>query len=108
MEHKDNDKIRFDEARRFIADQLENHLTLESVARHMQISTRTLTRIFRRCSGESFHEHLQELRLNEARRLLETGSVPVAEIAQKLGFCDSGYFGKVFKKRFGFPPGKFR
>ena len=106
--HNDNDRVRYDEAKRYIADQIETHLTLEKVANHMKISSRTLARIFRRCSGESFHNYLQQHRLNEAKRLLSTGKIPISEVAQQLGFCDAGYLGKVFKKHFGFTPGQFK
>ena len=106
--NEDADDLRFDEARRYIGDQIENPLTLGSVAAHLQISPSTLSRVFRRCAGIPFHQYLLDQRLNAARTLLEKGNCSLAVIAQKLGFCDAGYFGKAFKKKFGISPGKFR
>lgn len=103
----DRGEMRFHDALRFMDDQLERHLTLESVAAHLHVSPRTLARTFRRCGGIPFHRRLLALRLERARRLLEEGALPLAEIALSAGFGDAGYFGKVFKKHFGVTPGKF-
>ncbi|MBQ9501454.1 MAG: helix-turn-helix domain-containing protein [Lentisphaeria bacterium] len=103
----DRGELRFSEALRFMDDRLECRLTLESVASHLRVSPRTLSRTFRRCGGVSFHRWLLARRLERARVLLEEGEVPLAEIALSTGFGDPGHFGKVFKKHFGVTPGKF-
>lgn len=102
------DDLRFDEARRCIGDRIEEHLTLASVAAQLQISPSTLARLFLRCAGIPFHRYLLEQRLDAARNMVEQGNTSLAVIAQRLGFCDAGYLGKVFKKKFGVSPGKFR
>ena len=103
----DRGEMRFRDALRFMDDQLECPLTLDSVAAHLHVSPRTLARVFRRYGGVPFHRRLLALRLERARRLLEEGALPLAEVASSAGFSDAGYFGKVFKKHFGVAPGKF-
>lgn len=104
---RDRSEMRYNEALRFMDDQLECRLTLESVAAHLRVSPRTLARTFRRNGGVPFHRSLLALRLERARLLLEEGALPLAEVASSAGFSDAGYFGKVFKKHFGVAPGKF-
>ena len=50
--------------------------------------------------------YLNEVRLQEARRLLEKGSLNVAEVARRVGIPNANYFGRIFRKRFGCPPSR--
>ena len=100
-------EMQFSEALRFMDDQLECKLTLESVASHLHVSPRTLARSFLLNGGIPFHRCLLFRRLERARVLLEEGVLSLAEIALATGFSDAGHFGKVFKKYFGVTPGNF-
>ncbi len=50
--------------------------------------------------------YLNEVRLQEARRLLEEGTLNVAEVARRVGIPNANYFGRIFRKRFGCPPSR--
>ncbi|MFB5268249.1 helix-turn-helix domain-containing protein [Paenibacillus enshidis] len=79
-------------------------LTLSSLAERLRISPRQLQRGFKARFGHSPMEHLIGIRLEHAKRLLEQGNRPVAQIAEEVGYPDSYYFSRLFKKKTGLSP----
>lgn len=53
-------------------------------------------------------QHVQNLRLEEAERLLSDSDMPVEEVAERVGFKDSSYFIRLFRKRRGMTPHRYR
>ena len=64
-----------------------------------------LSAIYKKETGTSLLEFINQARLDEAERLLEQG-MTVAEVAEKAGFRDSTYLIRVFKKKRGVTPGQ--
>jgi len=52
--------------------------------------------------------YLQEIRINTARDLLKTSNLSISEIADKVGYQDSGYFTTLFKKQLSTTPNAYR
>ncbi len=65
---------------------LSDGLTVDDLARHANVSTRTLTRMFRAATGLPPGEWLQQERLRSARRLLESTDLPVEQVARSAGY----------------------
>jgi acetamidase/formamidase/AraC-like DNA-binding protein len=85
-------------------------LTAGRIARAEGISERYLQKLFEQ-SGVSFSHYLRDRRLQRARAaLIAPGDVhaSVAEVAYRCGFGDAANFNRLFKERFGAPPGAFR
>ena len=53
-------------------------------------------------------EHIKNLRIEEAKRLLAETDLPVSRIADRVGFTDYNYFCRVFKRETGMPAKKYR
>lgn len=84
-------------------------LSLESLARHMQISTRTLSTVINGHYGCSFAEYINRYRLKEAKRLLvEKRSSTVLDIMYAAGFNSKATFNGVFKRTEGVTPSQYR
>ena len=58
--------------------------------------------------GIGIAEHIKNIRIKEARRLLKETNLAVHEIADKIGFNDYNYFCRVFKKEVGMPAKQYR
>lgn len=82
-------------------------LNRAQVAAALSISISTLARTFDLYCSYTFTEFLTSVRLEAAKKLLNSGTCRVSEVAQLCGFSDPGYFSKVFKKAFGVPPNKY-
>lgn len=72
------------------------------------IPARTLKRRFKRATGSTLIDYLQNLRIEEAKRLLETGNKPLDEIAYAAGYDDPSFFRRLFKRKTGLNPGEYR
>jgi len=72
------------------------------------IPERTLKRRFKVATGNTLIDYLQNLRIEEAKRLLESGSMPVDEISVESGYDDPSFFRRLFKRRTGLTPSQYR
>ncbi|MBO4665200.1 MAG: helix-turn-helix domain-containing protein [Bacteroidaceae bacterium] len=81
----------------------------EQLAQDMNISRSNFYRRFQKYSGtSSASEYIRKIRLNEGRRLLQTTTLSIAEVAYNVGFSSSQYFAKCFKEQFGITPKEAR
>ena len=86
------------------------NLSAARIARFEGISERYLQKLFEQ-NGETFSHYLRERRLQRARAALTAPGdlrTPVADVAYACGFGDAANFNRLFKERFGLPPGAFR
>ncbi|NOK19682.1 GlxA family transcriptional regulator [Corallococcus carmarthensis] len=91
---------------------LEAHLcgpvTLTGAAVAASLGERTLLRRFRKATGDTPLDYVQRLRVEAARRLLETTPRTVEDIAQAIGYADTTSFRRRFKARTGLTPDAYR
>ncbi len=80
--------------------------TLEDMSREAGVCISSLRAAFRAATGETPARIRNSLRLTHAYERLRHGHHTVAEISDKLGFCDPFHFSKAFKREFGFPPSR--
>lgn len=95
-----------------IRDYLDEHfqepLRAEKLAKRANISVATLSRHFKRTVGVGLESYLQNLRIEEAKRLLNTGSLPIFQVAQSCGFKSASHFTRFFRRKNGCSPEEFR
>jgi transcriptional regulator GlxA family with amidase domain len=82
--------------------------TLEDIAKQFDMSPRNFSRRFKLAIGKTPIKYLHELRLNNAKELLQSSNLTVAEIAYKVGYNDMSYFAKLFKKELYVSPKEYR
>jgi AraC-like DNA-binding protein len=88
--------------------QIDQPLTLEGVARSVNLTGTTLTHLLKAETGKSFKKLLDEIRLDKAQDLLAYTDAPVQRIAEGSGFPDQGHFARRFKDRTTLTPSEFR
>lgn len=95
-----------------VQDWLEGHHTeavsVAQLARVARLGLRTFTRRFTRATGDTPSEYLQRLRMETAKRLLESTDQSVDEVAAGCGYTDLTAFCRRFKAVTGLPPGRYR
>lgn len=92
----------------YIQSNFTRDLTLKEVAGHVGVSKSYLSRIFPEYAGKHFCSYLQQLRIERAKELLRFTDDHIYEIASKVGFWNSRYFGKVFRDMVGMTPADYR
>jgi transcriptional regulator GlxA family with amidase domain len=66
---------------------------------------RSLKRRFRAAAGAAPINYVQNMRIDEAKRLLETGGASFEDVAGEVGYDTPAFFRRVFRSRTGFTPG---
>lgn len=87
---------------------LEEPITLEGMAARCAMSTRTFTRHFRDATGTTPLQWLLTLRIDEARRLLETTTLSIDEVAERCGFGTTLSLRTHFRGRLDTTPTNYR
>jgi AraC family transcriptional regulator len=82
--------------------------TLTELAAIAGVHPGHLTRAFRRYFGQSIGGYVRDRRLDWSARQLTGSSQSLSTIAGAAGFSDQSHFTRVFRRRFGCPPGAFR
>lgn len=85
-----------------------NGLTLASLAEMVFVSPVWLSHLLKEKTGKTFLEILTEHRMERAKQLLMDLSLKSYEVAEKVGYKDTDYFTKQFKKYTAMTPGEFR
>jgi len=83
-------------------------LTRKEIAKGANLSARHLDRCFREQMGITPMAYLNRFRLRQSRRLLVSSPLNISEIAATVGFSDSGYFSRVFRRDMGMSPSEYR
>lgn len=90
-----------------IKDNLDNELlSVEDIAAKVGFSRAQLHRKLKALTNKSAGQLVNEIRLNEAKRMLENKIGSVSEIAYSVGYSNMSYFTKSFKEKFGVLPSK--
>ncbi|MDQ0746283.1 AraC family transcriptional regulator of arabinose operon [Streptomyces africanus] len=82
--------------------------TVRSLAEQVSLSPSRFAHLFSRQLGRSPMRALREARLRHAARLLEGTDLPVERVAAASGFASPFHFNRVFRERYGTPPGAYR
>lgn len=83
-------------------------ITPGSISKDMFLSQSYVSRRFHSETGETLSGYINRVRIENAKKLLTGSDVPVSSIAINVGFSDPNYFSRVFKKREGISPEKYR
>jgi AraC-like DNA-binding protein len=90
--------------RNYLLEHVSEPFELARVAEHFGMSRASLCRAARRVAGRTVLDIAEELKIDWARTLLDSGAVNVGEAARRVGYSDPFYFSRVFKKRTGLSP----
>ena len=93
---------------RYIEDNLDSKLDLETVATALHYSKYHLHRIFTKIVGLTIHEYVQRRQLTEAAKLLVFSKRPIIEIALISGYESQQAFTSIFKAMYKMTPTDFR
>jgi transcriptional regulator GlxA family with amidase domain len=95
-------------AQRRMEATLQQGFRLSKLAAHLAVSERTLNRRFKRAVGDAPLEYLQTLRVEVAKRLLESGRIGLDDVSERVGYGDLSTFRQLFKRKTGLSPREYQ
>jgi len=91
-----------------IAQQLHESITLKVLAEKFHMNSSYLSVLFKKETGKTISEYIQEMRIKKAMELLGDPQIRIYEVAEQVGFQTSAYFTYLFKKHTGRTPQEYR
>lgn len=92
----------------FIDEYYASDISVDQAAALIHMSKSAFMRFFREVTGQSFVGYLNRFRVAKAELLLSGSDLSIAEISQRVGFCDQSYFGLVFRNLTNMTPREFK
>lgn len=94
-------------ASRFMEQHYNEHISLDQLCDHVNLSKSTLLRAFTKQMGLTPYRYLESVRFGKAKELLGTGALPI-DVAMLTGFSDQSHFTHDFSRYFGITPAAYR
>lgn len=86
----------------------ENILTLKNISKLYYINEKYLGKMFKQQMGITFHEYINNLRLEKSKALLISTNKNIIDIALESGFQNVTYYNRVFMKKYNITPSKYK
>ena len=108
--HKDSGNVSSlaEEIHEYLNGHLDQHITIESLAKQFCINPTTIKTVFRETFGNSVAAHTHEHRMEKAAELLKGSDLSLAEIATAVGYKNQSKFTQAFKESYGTLPKDYR
>lgn len=91
-----------------VGEQLDRPLHVESLAAHVRLSQSHFCRAFKTSTGETPHAYIMRRRLDRACKMMLESEESLSQIAFACGLADQAHLSRLFRRRFGVTPWKWR
>ncbi len=93
---------------KYIKENYNKIIKLSDIAKNFGYNADYLSQIFKKYTGKSFATYLTEIRINEAKKLMDSEENKIKDIALKVGYSNEMYFSTAFKKCTGVSPTEYK
>lgn len=97
-----------DSAKRWIIKNLDQSITIEKIAKQVYMNSTYFSEYFKTQTGETVLDYVTRVRIEKAKELLVTTDFKIYDISHMVGYNDTKYFSKLFKKYYGEVPSKYK
>ena len=91
-----------------IQKEFSQNITIQQIAEEVYMSSSHLQALFKKETGKTINDYITAVRIEKARKLLKDPAIKIYEVANRVGYQDTNYFTKVFKKYVGINPLDYR
>jgi len=107
-QYKSNDIEKIDTVYNYVLNNFKSDLSLKDIALRCNMNTAAFCRYFKKKTGKTFKDFMNEIRLGNAAKLLLKGDLTMAEVAFESGFNNPSYFNRLFKRMNGITPKEYQ
>lgn len=105
-DYKNKQKIQ--QAIEYIKENYDKDLNMAVVSNHISMNYSLFSYAFKQYAGNNFVNYLKEIRIEEAKRLLEETDMKVIDVSSRVGYENEKHFMKTFKASCGVSPTEYR
>lgn len=95
-------------AKQYIDDHYTEKINLSIISSALNVSTYYLSHVFKSENKKNITEYITDKRLEKSCELLKTTDLSLVDISEKVGFNDTNYFYRIFKKKINITPKQYR
>lgn len=99
---------RIHKARAYILAHIGEPVTTGALAKELGLNRTYLCKMFAEETGQTPGKYVTNVKMEEARRLMDITAKPISEIAEYLGYSSQSHFQRVFRKCTGMTPGQYK
>ncbi|MED1562477.1 hypothetical protein AJ85_02350 [Alkalihalobacillus alcalophilus ATCC 27647 = CGMCC 1.3604] len=103
-----NGRVIVESVRQYMDEHYGSEISLSSLSEMFHINSAYLSELFKNQVGENFSDYLTNVRMEKAQTFLKERQLKIIDVANLVGFSNSGYFSTVFKKHFQQTPIEYR
>ncbi len=103
-----NPRDMIDEIKKYIANNIENNISMGQVSRHVAMDYSYFSKYFKRMTGKSFTEFLTDEKMKYCKKLLAESNIKINELAWKMGYNNTGNFSRAFRNYTGKWPTEYK
>jgi len=92
----------------FIIKNYSDPISIAFIAEQVNLSPNYLCLLFKKETGKTMNEYIEQIRIEKSKELLENGTMKINEIAKRVGYNNPNYFTAVFRKITGMYPSEYR
>lgn len=92
----------------YIHDHYKENITREHIADALFMTPEYLAKLYKRKTGQTIKDCINQYRIEQAKKLLQSGEQNISDVAVSVGYENFSYFSTVFKKYEGISPGEYR
>ncbi len=96
-----------EKAKFLMEENIDREVNLVGIGGTLGVSTSHLNAVFKSYTAMTPYQYFISIKIRKAKELLEAGSLPIKEVAFRLGFDDQYYFSRLFRKKTGIAPSRW-
>lgn len=97
-----------EKAKNYIREHFGEEIMLDQLAGMINITPSYLSSVFKKETGVNFSKYINDVRMEQAKDMLDNTALKIVQISEKCGFHNVSYFCTTFKGYYGITPQKFR
>jgi len=92
----------------YVLEHIEEEITLSSISSYLNISKNYFCSLFKQETGSNFLEYVTKVKMEWAKKLLKSSEYKTYEVSEMLGYRESSYFSRLFRKYTGVSPAEYK
>jgi two-component system response regulator YesN len=97
-----------EKANQYIQEYYNEDISLDEIARHVNLSSYYFSRFYKNSTGTSFSDKMVMVRMEKAKELLKKEELSIKDVSFMVGYVDPNYFSKIFKKFTGYNASEYK
>lgn len=97
-----------EKADQYILEHYNEEISLDDIARHVNLSSYYFSRFYKNSTGTSFSDKMVTVRMDKAKELLKREDLSIKDVSYMVGYVDPNYFSKIFKKSTGYNASEYK